>query len=303
MAKFYVYELVVIPDGNVCYVGKGCGYRMYMHHRIAKSGEKSRQSSLYKSLISLLSSGKDFEPRKVFETEIEAEALAEERRRIEHYGLTNLFNSTVKTGPSTAMVTARLREAMRRSRNEYVAKLQAEHGYKMPPEVARKIGQSNIGKVMPIESVQRAVAKRMSNAAHVEWLKQHCKHLTLANTGTKQTPEHIEKAAATRRGKKHSLERTVKQANGLRGKGARHNARSRCRGVTWFGRKKAWQSRISVLGKVKMLGQFKIELDAAWAYDNEFERLKGVRPNGTDPQHRVSRFKRGQRGRLVLREE
>jgi hypothetical protein len=48
-----------------------------------------------------------------------------------------------------------------------------------------------------------------------------------------------------------------------------------------------------------MLGQFKLELDAAWAYDNAFEKFYGTRPNGTDPAHKVTRFKQGMRGLLI----
>lgn len=274
---------------------------MYIHKRIAKNGTKRKQSRLYRKLSELLASGKDFYPRKVFETDDERVALAEESRRIKSYPQDQVFNTVgdYRPGYTQSDINAARREAMRRSRNEYVAKLQAEHGYKMPPEVAKRISVSNTGKVMPPESVKRAVSSRMSNPDHVAWLESNARELARRNTGRKQTPEHIENAAATRRGKTYSARHRAGISVGLFGKAARHGARSVYRGVTWFKTKSAWQSRISVCGKTQLLGQFKLEIDAAWAYDNAFEKLKGIRPNHTDPRHIPIRFKHGQHGKLI----
>lgn len=298
--KYYVYELIVVPGEVVCYVGKGSGYRMWNHRRFVTDKPRGSQCRLYRKLSELAASNKNFYPRKVFETDNELEALAFEEERIKSYPKEQLFNTAIyRPGYSTEDIDAARREAMRRSRNEYVAKLQAEYGYKMPPEVAKRIAISNTGKVMPAEAIERAVKSRMSSPEHVAWLKSQAQEMARSNIGRKQTPEHVENAAATRRGKRRSESQRANISAGLAGKASRHGAKSCYRGVTWFKPKSAWQSRISVGGKIKLLGQFKLEIDAAWAYDNAFEMVKMTRPNGTNPNHCVSRFKHGQRGKLV----
>lgn len=97
--KFYTYELVVSISGKVCYVGKGQGTRISAHHRRVavllrrrKRGVKISCGPLYRQLLNLVDGGDQFLSRKVFETDSEAEALAEETRRILLYGIDTLFN-------------------------------------------------------------------------------------------------------------------------------------------------------------------------------------------------------------------
>lgn len=87
--KYYVYELVLLSEEKVCYIGKGTGKRMYAHKRNVSRASYSNER-LYKFLR-----GKDFYPRKVFETENEIEAYAEETRRIEEIGIDSLLNSAI----------------------------------------------------------------------------------------------------------------------------------------------------------------------------------------------------------------
>ena len=101
--KYYVYELVTIPDEKVCYIGKGTGKRMYMHKRNLTRASSSHEG-LYRKLRE---SGKDFYPRKVFESDIELEAYAEETRRILAAGLQELLNSAVSHRTISDRVEAR----------------------------------------------------------------------------------------------------------------------------------------------------------------------------------------------------
>jgi len=146
--KFYVYELVVIPDGAVCYVGKGSGKRMFKHRANLKV-TRYAGVGLYRRLRDLLNSGKDFKPRKVFETDDEQAALVEEKRRIELYGFENLFNSTTRQGLTVASIDEAHRQALSKARREYVNKLQVETGRKMPAAVAAKISAANRNRVLP----------------------------------------------------------------------------------------------------------------------------------------------------------
>lgn len=174
MKKFYVYELVIVPDGTVCYVGKGSGRRMWNHRKYAVRPPSDTQSYLYRKLSKLLASGCNFEPHKVFETDDEQVALAEEKRRILDYGLDNLFNCGLHSGSIAASVDAALRAAMSKARRDYVNKLQLETGHKMPPEVAAKISAANKGRVTSPESA-RKISESKSGVALTS---EHRKSLT-----------------------------------------------------------------------------------------------------------------------------
>lgn len=90
---YYVYELVILPDQKVCYVGKGKGNRLNDHLRRAKRPEfKCGQKRLYRRIREVLATGKTIEGRIVFETNDEMLALKEEARRIREYGFDSLFN-------------------------------------------------------------------------------------------------------------------------------------------------------------------------------------------------------------------
>ena len=298
--KFYVYELVIVPDNKVCYVGKGSGRRMWNHRKYVRQVPSVTQLYLYRKLSELLANGKDFEPRKVFETEDESKALAEEKRRINVYGLDNLFNcSDCRTGPSLVQIETATRLAQSRSRREYVANLRKIYGYGMPPEVVAKIAKVNRGRKRTPVMICKIKAAWKANPKNIEQARQQALRLSIENVGRKQTPEHIEKAHLPLRGQKRTLAQCAAIANGLAGGAARPRAKSKYRGAEWLRHKKAWQSRIKVGGERKFIGQFKLDIDAGWAYDNVFEKYYGWRPNGTDPQHKITRFKLGKHGLLI----
>jgi hypothetical protein len=137
---YYVYELVIIPDGNVCYVGKGKNKRMYDHKRNMRSSHgPTTQLGLYRRLRELIASGKDFYPRKVFETYSETLAFWEEGRRIQLYGFNNLFNSTTLTGPQEKDLTETRSQAISKGVKEVVARNRLLYGRGTSPEHRAKI--------------------------------------------------------------------------------------------------------------------------------------------------------------------
>jgi hypothetical protein len=178
MKQFYVYELVVVPDGAVCYVGKGTRRRMYVHQRNLKNSKYS-QTGLYRRLRNLLESGKNFEPRKVFETDNEIEALAEEKRRIGMYGFGSLFNSTTHQGLTTADIDAAHRQALSKARREYVAKLKSETGQSSLPEVRAKISASNMGR-QASEETRHTISQSISATYQGKFSETHKKALSVA---------------------------------------------------------------------------------------------------------------------------
>jgi len=142
--KFYVYELVVVPDGNVCYVGKGSGGRMYVHRKNLNCHSWS-QVGLYRRLRELIASGKDFKPRKVFETDDEEAAFVEESRRIELYGFDNLLNSTNHRCRRASDVDVAMRQAMSKGQRDKATRNRKLYGFGLPHEHRAAIGAANLG--------------------------------------------------------------------------------------------------------------------------------------------------------------
>ena len=156
---YYVYELIVIPDGNVCYVGKGSGKRMFVHRRVLNSHRYS-SLGLYRRLRELITSNKDFKPRKVFETDNEAEALAEETRRINLYGLDNLFNSTNIPGPIESNWHEARCQAISKALKEYANRCRQLYGKGLPPETTKKIADATRGRKRPESGPRISAGKK-----------------------------------------------------------------------------------------------------------------------------------------------
>lgn len=85
---FYVYTLAY-PDGQVFYVGKGCGPRIHQHEQEAR-----RTCNCYKCRVirGIWRNGEEVVKSFVFATRSEAEAYQHERDLIAAYGLPNLAN-------------------------------------------------------------------------------------------------------------------------------------------------------------------------------------------------------------------
>lgn len=162
--KFYVYELVVVPDGNVCYVGKGSGKRMWKHKSYARLSQTYGQHGLYRRLRELLDSGKDFAPRKVFETDSEEEALVEEKKRIDLYGFNHLFNSSTYGCRTVADINEGMRQAMSKGQRDKASRNREIYGKGLSPEHCAAIGMSHLGTKRSKEACDNISASKRGKA-------------------------------------------------------------------------------------------------------------------------------------------
>lgn len=85
---WYVYYLCR-PDGEVFYVGKGQGARMYNHAAEARAGVKSHKCNIIRKIWR---AGKEIIYRVVFVTTVEQEAYLFEAEEIRRIGIDNLSN-------------------------------------------------------------------------------------------------------------------------------------------------------------------------------------------------------------------
>lgn len=94
--KYYTYQLISSIDYQIIYVGKGSNNRCYSHIKIAvgKSKAKDKNPKLYNKINKILKSGYII-VIKVYETNIEVDALNMEKMIISNIGLENLCNLTL----------------------------------------------------------------------------------------------------------------------------------------------------------------------------------------------------------------
>lgn len=186
---YYVYVLKTVPDGQVFYVGKGSRKRMFWHNRVMlHPSTKEYNRGVYKRMRAFLA-GREFIPEKVFDASTETKALLHERALIDRYGFANLVNTQTHAFTGRKL-KADARLQMSKSRREYVARLQRERGYKMPPEVAAKISASSVGRTVPVEVGQKISAAKKGVSLTVEH--------KVALTGVPKT--YVSKKARRQRG-------------------------------------------------------------------------------------------------------
>lgn len=200
--KFYVYELVVVPDGNVCYVGKGSNGRMYVHRKNLNCHSWS-QLGLYRRLRELIESGKDFKPVKVFETDSEEEAFQEESRRIEQYGFNNLFNSTNHRCRRASDVDIAMRQAMSKAQREKAEYNRKLYGSGLHPDHCAAIGNAHRGRKRPDAS---AWLKQAHADGKFPKKAETMARLNRSRTGKQLNPEHVQKLVEAHTGTKLSNE-------------------------------------------------------------------------------------------------
>jgi len=170
MRKHYVYYLISSIDGNVFYIGKGSGNRMYKHIQIAEGNSmvKSKNPYLYNKINKILNDGGEVICTKIFETNNEDLSYEKEKLFIEKFGLNNLTNITEgglggligewdeerkdklrksksignrKGKPHSEKTKAKIRETMKvKGYNKYW------EGKKLSDETKKKMSQSHKGK-------------------------------------------------------------------------------------------------------------------------------------------------------------
>lgn len=98
--KFYIYTLSDPRDGEIFYVGKGCGDRLSQHEKDCRNG---RVNNAHKHLRiqSIIGSGHRVQTEIVQSGLTEPESFSAERRLIQQIGFANLTN--VSPGEYTAI--------------------------------------------------------------------------------------------------------------------------------------------------------------------------------------------------------
>ncbi len=93
--KFYVYQLKT-SFGDIIYIGKGSGNRMYKHIQISKGNSlnRNRNPKLYNKISSVIKNGGYIIPEILFESKNETECLSKEIELISKIGKSSLCNLT-----------------------------------------------------------------------------------------------------------------------------------------------------------------------------------------------------------------
>ena len=276
---FYVYELVVVPDGTVCYVGKGSKRRMYAHKAAVRKGVAT-QSRLYRKLRELIALGKDFEPRKVFEHEDQAACIAEEERRIALYGLGTLFN-VYSSNPGPLRFTAEVRAAQSRARVERVEKCLRDNGCTTPISTRQKMSKSHKAR-WAASPMSQETRDKISAANRGRKLPGVMEEVWKKRRARVQTDGLTEKEQVARRNLLHLRE---DQCIKIRAQKEKSKVLKACstrskwgfKGVAWRPSKNYWEARFCV----KHLGSYRTKEEAAQSYDNAYETRHGFRPNST----------------------
>ena len=162
--KHYVYRLKT-SDGEIIYIGKGSGTRMFKLVQIANGNSlaKKRNSKLYNKISSVIRIGGYVFPEVIFESENESDCLNMEIKLIREIGKQNLCNLT-DGGEGTS-------------------------GYLLSEETKRKI------------SVARTGVKRMFSAQHRFHISQALKGHSCPWKGKTLSEETKRKMSVSGKGK------------------------------------------------------------------------------------------------------
>lgn len=189
---FYVYVLTT-NDGEIIYVGKGTGDRMYQHVKIAqgKSVSRKKNPKLYNKISSIINSGGYVKPEIVFESYDESKCLDKEVSLIKEIGLDKLCNLT-EGGEGTSGF--KLSEETRRKMSEAKKKQWRENPRKVSDETKKKLSEVNKGhKRNEGRKMSEETKKKMSEAKKGRvFTEEHKRKLSKALQGRKLSKEHIE---------------------------------------------------------------------------------------------------------------
>ena len=236
---------------------------------------------LYRRLRELIESGKDFKPRKVFDTDSEAEAIFEEKRRIDNYGLDNLFNSTNVMGPTTLNWPKARSQAISKALKERAKKNRLIYGTGLPPEHRANIGRHQRGIKKPWLSEQLRRAHASGKMDHVQTIFQQAG--TTAWKGKHHSAESKQKLSLAHDHKPRPVKfmALIKKCSWVSSKfkGVSRTVRR--------GNEVLWQASITVNKKQVSLGARKDEVQAAILYDNALEDICGVRFNQTNREDQI----------------
>lgn len=213
--KHYVYTLSR-PDGRVFYVGKGIGKRIRRHEWAARKGEQSYKANIIRKIWA---EGGEVVRQKVFETDDEQIALAEEIRLIAHYGRENLANLTdggdVNSGwvPTQETIAKRAASLTGKKRTEEQRKriseaLMGRVGKSPSEDVRRRIAESQRGKPKPKHSAEERQRKseRQKGRRRPPVSEETRRRLSESHKGQRPSQETLTKRSEALTGKKRSPE-------------------------------------------------------------------------------------------------
>lgn len=213
--KHYVYTLAR-PDGRVFYVGKGVRGRIHKHEWAAKNGEQSHKANIIRKIWA---EGGQVVKQKVFESDNEQEALAEEVRLIAYYGRENLANLTdggdVNSGWKPRLETIIRRVASltgkKRTSEQRLKISEAHKGIVYGPpsdEKRKKISEAQKGKPKPKHSEEERLRKseRQKGRKRPPVSEETRRKLSESHKGQRPSKETLVKRSESLMGKKRSSE-------------------------------------------------------------------------------------------------
>lgn len=181
--KYYVYGLVDPRDNKIKYIGKGCGNRMFLHVKYAKTDKDvSHNFNKLTELKEILGAGyEDIAYCKLYETNDENEAYYQETAFIDQYHTLAPNGWNLNRGGLGGFSPTE--EALEKRRNSL-------KGHIVSQETRQKISKSNKGK-------SKGQGQRWSGEEH-PWIgKQHSesskKKMSLAKIGKKLSQETKQK--------------------------------------------------------------------------------------------------------------
>jgi Xaa-Pro aminopeptidase len=194
---FYVYILVNSNDNNIFYVGKGKRSRCTAHIRNAIKGGKRGSYHVHNKIRKILDSGGEVKIKKIFFTDNQDVAYAEEMRIIQDIGLDNLTNITLggngsRGHPMTELNKEILRAIAKRPKSTEHKKKLSEYRKSHPPteEMLEKLHASNRGRIHDVEWRRKQSEGLKGKKKSIE----HCNKLK--GPKSKEQVEKMRKAAS-----------------------------------------------------------------------------------------------------------
>lgn len=182
MTNYYVYALIE-DGGDVLYIGKGSGNRMFTHLKIVNTCDQPTSrinNHLFYKCKKILKNGGTILEEKIYENLEENEALIIEKLLIETIGLDNLCNYSPSGSITQPPEGTKTYDDYKHRMSEAAKNRWKDPKYRRKMELARQEqGKKQSGENHPM------YGKRHTAKSRSQMSKSH--------TGKRQTPESIEK--------------------------------------------------------------------------------------------------------------
>ena len=205
VGKYSVYELWVMGESNPFYVGKGMNGRPYVHLYLAKNKDKTLKSN---KIRKAWENNLPIIIKHVFRTDINEEAIEEEKRLIALYGRrdkgTGVLVNFTDGGEGQSSPSEETRRKMSEARKNYL----------WTEESRKKLSNSKTGIKLSEEHCQKISEARKNYL----WTEESRRKLSNSKTGIKLSEEHCQKISDGQKGKILSEETKQKIRAGNKGK-------------------------------------------------------------------------------------